>query len=101
MNTQVLSDFSQVIIIAEDQLWKLFLRGKLLATVDSLLEAIPAMLGFYYVMDMDYPLFYDLPFHILQYILFNDNKVPLNLSRLLDNFMDKYTTFKIDRLKQR
>ena len=78
----------------------LFLRGKLLATRDSLMEAIPAMLGYYYVMDMDYPLLYELPFHILQYMLFNDSKVPASLAKSLDNFMAKFATFKIERLKQ-
>jgi len=99
-NTKTLSEFSQVVIVIEGETSKLFLRCKHLTTTDSLIDAIPTMLAYYYVFDMDYPLYYDVAFHILQYILFADSIVPINLKKQLDKFNDTYTQFKIDRLKQ-
>ncbi|XP_066925239.1 uncharacterized protein [Clytia hemisphaerica] len=98
-NVQVLSNFDQIVMVYEEEKMKLFLRGKHLTTV-SLVDAVPTMLAYYYLFDMDYPLNYDTGFHFLQYVIFGDSIVPKNLEKTLDNFNDAYSKFKIERLRQ-
>ena len=97
-NTQVISNFDQIVMVYEEEM-KLFLRGKHLTTV-SLVDAVPSMLAYYYLFDMEYPLNYDAAFHFLRYVIFGDSIVPKNLEKTLDSFNDAYSKFKIERLKQ-
>jgi len=62
--------------------------------------AIVTMLACYYLMDIDYPKQFVLPFSVFQYFVFDDKKVPKELTKKLDNFMTEFTNFKVARLAQ-
>jgi len=51
-------------------------------------------------MDIDYPKQFELPFSVFQYFVFDDKKVPKELTKKLDNFMTEFTNFKVARLAQ-
>jgi len=57
------------------------------------------MLAYYYLLDLDYPKFYELSFSIFQYFYFGDTSVPIELTKELDEIMQKFTDFKIRRMK--
>ena len=65
----------------------------------GLAYAAKVMLAFYYLLDLDYPTFYELSFSIFQYYYFGDTSVPIELTKDLDAYMEKFSDFKIQRQK--
>ena len=102
MDMDNLSKVNQIIIIKDDVSINLFLLGTKLCEMPlnvGLVHAAKVMLSFYYLLDFDYPKYYELSFSIFQYYFFGDTSVPLEITKDLDAYMNKFSDFKIKRLK--
>ena len=57
-------------------------------------EAILALIGSYYLLDIDYPKSHELGLTMLQYLVFKDKSSPGDLSTTLNGTIADYSRFK-------
>lgn len=74
----------------------LICNGSLLCTVDlvNIQEAVLALIGLFYLMDVDYPKAYELGLSILQNLCFGDHNMPGDILNVFNNAIGEYLKFK-------
>ncbi len=59
-------------------------------------EAIIVLLSTFYLMDLDYPRAQEMGLSVLQYVVFKDTNVPLDISCQFKTAIESYNNFKDD-----
>jgi hypothetical protein len=74
----------------------LIYKGSIIFTVklDKVQEAILALIGMFYLLDIDYARYHELGFTVLQNIIFEDKNTPGDLINLFTAAMAEYAKFK-------
>ncbi len=70
--------------------------GKLILTLDlgKIVEAVLALIGLFYLLDVDYPQSHELGLTMLHNMVFQDLNVPADLIKLFETAKEKYLDFK-------
>lgn len=87
-----------VMVLVDTEFFYLIVKTSIISKIDrknGAIKALLAYIGLFYLLDCDYPAYYEVGLTALHFIFYEDRRIPVDKMVHFNKMLDQYNKFKL------